>query len=86
MSNQPLTAVQIKYAVVEASQSVADSDRPSAAAWQRSDPLWDLFGVPSQGRQGPPRAVTKRKNPSKPGLWCFLMAQEDLSSTPQRIR
>ncbi|MGC6548126.1 MAG: hypothetical protein ACON5D_02160 [Rubripirellula sp.] len=42
MSNQPLTAVQIKYAVVEASQSVADSDRPSAAAWQRSDPLWDL--------------------------------------------
>ena len=31
----------------------------------------DLFGVPSQGRQDPPRAVTKRKKPSKTGAMVF---------------
>ncbi|MDA9778471.1 hypothetical protein N9D38_08520 [Rubripirellula sp.] len=31
----------------------------------------DLFGVPSQGRQDPPRAVTKRKNPGKTGAMVF---------------
>ena len=31
----------------------------------------DLFGVPSQGRQDPPRGVTKRKNPGKTGAVVF---------------
>ncbi len=31
----------------------------------------DLFGVPSQGRQGSPREATKRKNPGESGVVMF---------------